>query len=205
MGADTYRQAATDWRLGPERSRLVEDHVLLAEKIARACCRWGLEDLDDTRSDALWGLVLAARAFQPERGSFSNYAGMRIAYAIRRGRQVRSGLPRSAWEQGDRPTLVSLNAPIREGGPELLDMLPGPPDDGKDGVAELLQQLPPRQHFVLRLRYYHGLKQSGIAPIIGCSQMQVSRIERAARARLRDLVADHPTPQDTGELVTAGV
>lgn len=192
MEASVFRHAARSWRLDAERSHLAQRYVGLAEKIARARCRWGLEDLDDTRSDALWGLTLAARAFQPDRGSFTTYAALRIEYAIRRGRQTRSGLPRSVWESEDHPTPVSLNAPVCDGGPPILDLLSSPADCDEDFLADLLRWLPARECLVLRLRYYHDLKQSEVAVIIGSSQMQVSRIERAALAKLRELVVDHP-------------
>ena len=179
-------RAAKALQLDAERRRLVEAHVRLAEKIALRRCRWGLEDPDDTRSDALWGLMLAGRAFDPSRGSFAAYAALRIEGAIRRGRQLRSGLSRTLWEQGDRPTLVSLNIPVGEGGAELLDLLPSPSGPEDDWLADALRRLPALDCLVLRLRYYHGLPQSDVASIIGRSQMHVSRIERAALAKLRE-------------------
>jgi RNA polymerase sigma factor (sigma-70 family) len=178
--------AAKALALDAERCRLVEGHVRLAEKIALKRCRWGSEDPDDTRSDALWGLMLAGRAFDPGRGAFAAYAVLRIEGAIRRGRQIRSGLPRTLWEQGDRPTLVSLNVPVGEGGAELVDVLPAPSGAEDEWLADAVRRLPALDCLVLRLRYYHGLPQSDVAPIIGRSQMQVSRIERAALAKLRD-------------------
>ena len=178
------------WQLDAERSRLVESHVRLAEKIARQQCLWGREDPDDARSDALWGLMLAGRAFQPDRGSFAPYAVLRIEGAIRRGRQLRSGVPRPLWERGDRRSLVSLNVPVGESGDELLDVLPAPSDTEANLLADALRRLPARECLVLRLRYYHGLSQSDIATIVGRSQMQVSRIERAALAQLRDFASD---------------
>ncbi|MBO5728055.1 MAG: helix-turn-helix domain-containing protein, partial [Oscillospiraceae bacterium] len=42
----------------------------------------------------------------------------------------------------------------------------------------------------LLLRYYRTLTQSRVARIIGVSQVQVSRIERRAIARLRELLED---------------
>jgi RNA polymerase sigma factor (sigma-70 family) len=133
--------------------------------------------------------MLAARAFQPACGSFAAYAALRIEYAIRRGRQVRSGLPRTLWEQGDRPTLVSLDVPVGEGGAALLDLLAAPADAEENWLADALGRLTARERLVLRLRYYHGLPQSDIAPIIRRSQMQVSRIERAALAKLREFAS----------------
>ena len=190
MSADADCRPPRTWQLDIERSRLVESHVRLAEKIARKQCLWGLEDPDDTRSDALWGLMLAGRAFQPDRGSFASYAVLRIEGAIRRGRQLRSGVSRPLWERGDRRSLVSLNVPVGESGDELLDVLPAPSDTEANLLADALRRLPARECLVLRLRYYHGLSQSDIATIVGRSQMQVSRIERAALAQLRDFASD---------------
>ncbi|MBV9415530.1 MAG: sigma-70 family RNA polymerase sigma factor [Solirubrobacterales bacterium] len=190
MAAVVDRRTAGNRRLDAERYRLIEGHVRLAEKIARNRCRWGREDPDDTRSDAFWGLTLAGRAFQPGCGNFAAYAALRIEYAIRRGRQVRSGLTRSAWEQGDRPAFVSLNAPVGEKRGELIDLLPAPADSDEDSLTDALRSLPARECLVVRLRYFRGLTQSEVAPIIGRSQMQVSRIERQALNRLRESVRD---------------
>jgi RNA polymerase sigma factor (sigma-70 family) len=168
----------------------VEGHIRLAERIAHQRCRWGHEDPDDTRSDAFWGLALAGAAFRPDRGSFTAYAALRIDYAIRRGRQARSGVPRSAWERGDRTAPLSLNAPVRNGTAELIDLLRAESEIGEDWLTDALRRLPARQCLVLRLRFYGGLTQSETAAIIGRSQMQVSRIERAALAALREWVGD---------------
>jgi DNA-directed RNA polymerase specialized sigma subunit len=190
MGAVPYRRAAGEWRLDAERCRLVERHVRLAERIARRRCRRGLEDPDDTRSDALWGLTLAGCAFQPGRGSFGTYAALRIEYAIRRGRQIRSGLPRSVWERGGGPGPLSLNAPLRAGDGELLDTLPSADPDWGWWLRDAVRRLPARERLVVGLRYSRGLTQSQVAGIIGCSQMQVSRIERVALQKLREWAED---------------
>lgn len=186
MGAVLHRRTAGEWRLDAERCRLVERYVGLAERIARLRCRWGLEDPDDTRSDALWGLTLAGRRFQPDRGSFGTYAARRIEYAIRRGRQVRSGLPRWAWEQGGGPRPVSLNVPVGKSGGELLDALPSAEPDRNWWLWDAVRRLPARERLVVGLRYDRGLTQSEVATVIGCSQMHVSRIERAALSKLRE-------------------
>lgn len=191
-------RAARALRLDAERSRLVENHVRLAEKIARQRCFWGREDPEETRSDALWGLMLAGHGFEPDRGSFPSYAAIRIEGAIRRGRQLRSGVPRAMWEQGDRPKVVSLNTPVGEDGTELLDTLSAPCEAEANMLADALRRLPARERLVLTLRYYHGRPQTDIASIIGRSQMQVSRIERAALAKLRALLGNAVHQSDVG-------
>ena len=54
----------------------------------------------------------------------------------------------------------------------------------RDGLKRLEQ----REMQVISLRYFHGLTQEKIAKIIGVSQVQVSRIERRALQRLREII-----------------
>ena len=56
----------------------------------------------------------------------------------------------------------------------------------KMALAQAVQQLPERESFVIRLRYYHGLTQDKCAKIMGVSQVQVSRIEKKALQLLRE-------------------
>ena len=199
MGAVACCRAAEAWPLDAERCRLVESHIGLAETIARKRCLRGHEDPDDTRSDAFWGLLLAVRAFDAERGSFAAYAAVRIEYAIRRGRQIRSGVPRLAWERGDRRPPLSLQGPAGEDGTELVDLLTAPPDAEESSLVDALRLLPARERLVLGLRYFRGLKQSEVARIIGCSQMQVSRIERAGIEKLRDSASQDSAALEGGQ------
>lgn len=55
-------------------------------------------------------------------------------------------------------------------------------------LAELLDQLPPRERIVLKLRYNDDITQGEIGKMLGISQVQVSRIERSAITKLRDSV-----------------
>jgi RNA polymerase sigma-B factor len=54
-------------------------------------------------------------------------------------------------------------------------------------VADALQELTPREREVLRLRFFEERAQTEVAKQIGVSQMQVSRIQHRAIARLREL------------------
>ncbi|MBE6973710.1 MAG: sigma-70 family RNA polymerase sigma factor [Ruminococcaceae bacterium] len=57
-------------------------------------------------------------------------------------------------------------------------------------LRQALRELPQQEQQVLLLRYYKGLTQNNTARIIGVSQVQVSRIERRAVNRLRDLLGE---------------
>jgi RNA polymerase sigma-B factor len=53
-------------------------------------------------------------------------------------------------------------------------------------LGRALEELPVRQHEVLRLRYFQGLSQREAGERLGLSQMHVSRLERRALAWLRE-------------------
>ena len=92
---------------------------------------------------------------------------------------------------------TSLDAPARGSDDEddartVRDCL-GVDEDGfaltetKLSLAVALERLPYLERRALRLRIDHGLKQSEIARVIGCSQMQVSRLLRRAAARVDEM------------------
>ena len=56
-------------------------------------------------------------------------------------------------------------------------------------LSEAFERLPARERRALDLRLRYSLKQSEIAALMGCSQMQVSRILRRAAERLREQMA----------------
>ena len=55
-------------------------------------------------------------------------------------------------------------------------------------LKQALDRLPEREATVIRLRYYHSLTQERIAKVLQVSQVQVSRIEKKAIDRLRELM-----------------
>lgn len=55
-------------------------------------------------------------------------------------------------------------------------------------VRQLLQRFSPRERQVVMLRYFQDKTQSQIAEIIGVSQVQVSRILKAALKKLREAI-----------------
>ena len=53
-----------------------------------------------------------------------------------------------------------------------------------------IEQLPEKERKTLYLRYYHGMTQETAARVLGVSQVQVSRLERRAVERLREVLTD---------------
>ena len=61
-------------------------------------------------------------------------------------------------------------------------------------LRRALARLEEREASVLHLRFFEELSQTAIAQRLGVSQMQVSRLERRALGRLRDILTDNARP-----------
>ena len=55
-------------------------------------------------------------------------------------------------------------------------------------LRQAVDKLPERENMVIKLRYFHGLTQDRTAKVLQVSQVQVSRIEKKALQRLRELM-----------------
>ena len=88
--------------------------------------------------------------------------------------------------------VVSLQAETGEGGLTLEGVLSaGGMEEGlveRIALRGALEQLPEREREVLLLRYYKGLTQTNTARVLGVSQVQISRLERRAVDRLRQVL-----------------
>lgn len=58
----------------------------------------------------------------------------------------------------------------------------------KLSLRQSIKELPEREALVIKLRYFHGLTQQRISVVLGVSQVQVSRIEKKALAKLREMM-----------------
>jgi len=103
-----------------------------------------------------------------------------------------------ALEVGQAYNPVSLDtegAETRGGQPSsLMDYLGGEDQDlrraeERHTVAEALAALPEQLQAIIRLRYFEDLPQAEIARRLGISQMHVSRLQREALRRMREMVA----------------
>jgi RNA polymerase sigma-B factor len=87
-------------------------------------------------------------------------------------------------------TVLSLDVPVEQGAPPLGQLLPDGDthSDLEDLIMlpELVSSLPAVERTVVVLYYFNGLKQREIGALIGCSQMQVSRLLRRSCERLHD-------------------
>lgn len=92
--------------------------------------------------------------------------------------------------------VTSLQSETGEGGLTLEGVL------GTQGMEEALverltlreamERLPQRERQVLALRYFRGMTQTGAARVLGVSQVQVSRLERRAVQKLREMLSEEP-------------
>lgn len=55
-------------------------------------------------------------------------------------------------------------------------------------LRQAIEKLPERESMVIRLRYFHGLTQERISKVMEVSQVQISRIEKKALLRLKELM-----------------
>jgi len=77
----------------------------------------------------------------------------------------------------------------------LLDQLSGKEDGDEPwleqiAVKELLAKLPERDRLIISWRFFEDKTQSDIAARLGLSQVQVSRLERQALKRLKELLGE---------------
>ena len=57
-------------------------------------------------------------------------------------------------------------------------------------LRAVIEQLPERERQVVALRYFHGMTQQNCAKVMRVSQVQVSRLERRAVEKLRELLSE---------------
>jgi RNA polymerase sigma-B factor len=109
---------------------------------------------------------------------------------------VSSDEVRQAVQAGDAYSLASLDAPIGSDDAHSVGELMGS-DDPALAMAEdwpaieaVLEHLSDREQQILYLRYFEDLTQSEIAPIVGVSQVHVSRLLTKSLEKVRSLLED---------------
>lgn len=147
------------------------------------------------------GTVKVSRGLKEQNGKIR---AARTALALRLGRDP--VLSELAAETGLTPEEIA-QAEFATGSAESLSRTAG--EDGQTledklgdffaeermvehvALSDALARLPDRSRRVLLLRFFHGITQEKAAGLLGISQVQVSRIERAALLKLRELIIEN--------------
>ena len=144
------------------------------------------------------GTVKVSRTLK-ERGVQIRHARERLALRLDREpvlSELAAETGLSPEEIAEAETAVSAVGSIQQPGGEtgltLEELLTDSPmeDEVVERVAlsQALEQLPDRERRIIGLRYYHGLTQEKTASLMHVSQVQISRIEKKALLRLRELL-----------------
>jgi len=169
----------TAWGPPGERDRLVTTHLRLADALARGFLSDG-DGYDDLRQVASLGLLKAAERYDHSRGvPFAAYAIPVIRGELRhylRDRAWPVRVPRT--ERAPRPVAVALEDIVDAG-----DGL-GAADD-RLVVEGLVRALRRPEREVVRRYFLADRSQAEVADELGLTQIQVSRLLRAALAAMR--------------------
>lgn len=169
--------------------RLAEEHLGFARALVRrlAATLPGHIDAEALESDALWGLLLAARAFDPTRGvAFTTYAAKRICGAMLDGLRHRQGCSRGHQP----PVFRSLSWSRCDGdGREVTlgdtladDQEPvGAALETREYLEHLLRGVPASARRLVREYYFDDLTHDQIGTRHGISASRVSQRIKAAR------------------------
>lgn len=88
--------------------------------------------------------------------------------------------------------IESIQQETGEGGFSLENVLTNTESEDviveKISLHQAIDKLPQRDATVIHLRYFHGLTQERVSKVLGVSQVQVSRIEKKAIMKLRELL-----------------
>ena len=58
----------------------------------------------------------------------------------------------------------------------------------KISLRQAIDNLPEKELMVIKLRFFHGLTQERVSKVLSVSQVQVSRIEKKALSRLKEMM-----------------
>lgn len=157
-----------------------------------------LEDLEQMARIALWK---AEERYEARQATFRTYAWQTVLGTLQRYQRDVSRIPRRVWD-GTRAyrvweeTPLDLEAFVAGTDDERIRIADQVLDAGSDFQVRvqwsvLVQGLPDRLARIIHLRYFCDRSQYEVADIVGVSQMQISRLERKALARLREMLTEN--------------
>jgi len=176
-----------------DREQLVLDHLWLPQVVAKTT--YPREDFDTKVSDGMYGLVLAARRYQPGAANFATYADHRVRGEVAEGYRRRHGTRRLHWMD-----TVSLDAPAVVHGSEeteqtYADVLGGTPsfeDDVLDRVEaeRVIRKVRPKDREVLSAMADGLGGQAVLARKLGVTESYISLRKQAIVTRLRRITRE---------------
>lgn len=143
------------------------------------------------------GTVKVSRGLR-ERGGSIRQAREKLQIALNREPTLSELSAETGLEPEEIAAAETANAPVASLQMEVGDGLTLEERMGDEGMEdsvleklalrEAIQTLPDREKQVISLRYFRGLTQDKTAKILGVSQVQISRLERRAVERLREML-----------------
>jgi len=145
------------------------------------------------------GAVKVSRGLR-ERGSVVAVARDRLRRTLGREPTLSELSAETGLSPEDIAAAETANAPVTSLQAELGEGLTLEEVMGDEGMEEdmvekislraAIDALPDRERQVIALRYFRGMTQDAVAKILGVSQVQISRMERRAVERLREMLAE---------------
>ncbi|TVL97889.1 MAG: hypothetical protein CV087_21890 [Candidatus Brocadia sp. WS118] len=163
------------------RNHLVESNLRFVIKVVFQYWSPGLP-LMDMISEGCFGLVKAAKTFDPDKGfRFLTYAGYAIAQGV-----IKVIQDHKQYEHD------SLDEPIYDDGSEIShgDVLASKDQQGDETafynqIRGLLGHLNDRERMIITLRFWHGLTLEEIGSRVNVTKETVRKIEARALRKLR--------------------
>jgi RNA polymerase primary sigma factor len=190
-----------------ERNKLVEDNMGLAYSYAQRFCATNME-YEDLAQEGMIGLMDAVDRFDPNRGvKFSTYAVWHIRKSIMEAIRSRNDIVRTPRRQTSKSCTTLENA-------DRLDDTSPPPDEAlaeleeqaviHKSIHECLRYLTLRDSLVIQLRHGVNVPEPMTLKVVGAlldvTPERVRQIQRAAEKKLRALLADCVTLEETGAI-----
>lgn len=183
----------------PGEEEFVERWIGFTRRLAwdavRRSGRTGIEN--DIMSDALWGLLEAARTFDPEGGaSPQRWVAYRVSGRIVDGIRLRLGDPRTGIGR-TRSRQLSLDAFLEgdpDGGTWPAPNHPAREATAKADVATALAALTPKQRQVVTAHLLEGAYLQEVAEALGVTESAVGHQIRTAKTRMRRALGDAAQP-----------
>ena len=163
----------------PIRNELIESYLPLAKSLAwKRSCSLSSVSYDELKSAAYFGLVIAAKKYDPLQSHFSHYARIKIEGAIGDYlRELRGSRTHATPQSLD-------DAP--EGGVCRRDILPSR-RALDEIVAFLTEGLCEKHKKIFSMYYLEGLSMKEISVKIGVVESRVSQILKGCRNQLREM------------------